>query len=190
MQTAGLQANFDPLKPGAVAGIKKNATKSKTKIHMKTGGKALIASTLICWTLALTKLLRSSVILHHVTINHFTFFYISATLRPDSLSRQTWCELSKVSHSTCCLPCCWMVLVDPSPFSVRGGCLCLTWNLCTCPFFHSFLYSIFKRKKHTQKGNFRNAVTVVACQWRGFSYTFTFCFVCDLIPFFFPFVLI
>lgn len=189
MQTAGLQASFDPLKPGAIAS-RENATKTKT-ITSKWG-KAVIASKLICWTLALTKLLRSSVILHHVTINHFTFFYISATLRPDSLSRQTWCELSKVSHSTCCLPCCWMVLVDPSPFSVRGGCLCLTWNLCTCPFF-SFFTLFHLQKKHTYtKEILEMLLTVVACQWRGFSYTFTFCFVCYLFPFFpfFCFVLI
>ena len=77
---------------------------------------------LICWTLALAKLqlrLLLYILLFllflfvcflmsiHVTINHFTFFYTSAALRPDSLSRQTWCELSKVSLFTCCVWWWW-----------------------------------------------------------------------------------
>lgn len=128
--------------------------------------KLLLLSNLICWTLALTKLLRSSVILHHVTINHFTFFYISATLRPDSLSRQTWCELSKVSHSTCCLSCCWMVLVSPGPCSVKDGCPRLTWILCIYPFFFILFFTSSQKKK--EKKNVRNVVKVVACQLCGF----------------------
>lgn len=70
----------------------------------------------ICWTLALDKLqfrllsyvwLFIWVILLHVTINHFTFFCTSAALRPDSLSRQTWCELFKVSVFKCCVWWWW-----------------------------------------------------------------------------------
>lgn len=110
--------------------------------------KAAIAGNLICWTLALTKLLRSLEILHHVTINHFTFFYISATLRPDSLSRQTWCELSKVSHSTCCLSCCWMVLVGPwSGQCERWLSLFIMNSLYLSIFFILFFYSISRKKE-------------------------------------------
>lgn len=69
----------------------------------------------LCWTLALAKLqLRPLLyilllfwVIFHVTINHFTFFCTSAALRPDSLSRQTWCELSKVSLFTCCVWWWW-----------------------------------------------------------------------------------
>lgn len=139
-----------PLERGLVPN--KQINKQKTviikiirNIQWKSKRLLLLASNLLnpC-----SKLLRSLEILHHVTINHFTFFYISATLRPDSLSRQTWCELSKVSHSTCCLSCCWMVLVGPGPVSVRGGCLCLTWILCLCPFFfHSFFFFNFISRK-------------------------------------------
>lgn len=81
---------------------------------------------LVCWTLALAKLqfrllryvwLFFWVIVAHVTINHFTFFCTSAALRPDSLSRQTWCELSKVSLFTCCVWWRWSAACGLPPCS-------------------------------------------------------------------------
>lgn len=133
-----------------------------------------------------SKLLRSLEILHHVTINHFTFFYISATLRPDSLSRQTWCELSKVSHSTCCLSCCWMVLVGPGPVSVRGGCLCLTWILCLCPYFFPFFF--FFLTSSPEKGNVSMLFKKLLASYVGLCCTFAFGCCMWLIPFYFSVV--
>lgn len=127
--------------------------------NLKWKVKAAFAGNLICWTLALTKLLRSLEILHHVTINHFTFFYISATLRPDSLSRQTWCELFKVSHSTCCLSCCWMVLVGPRSSQ------CERWlslfNMISFVSVHFFI--LFFLISSPEKGNVRMLFLKVAC---------------------------
>lgn len=83
---------------------------------------------LVCWTLALAKLqfrlfcyiwLFLWVIVPHVTINHFTFFCTSAALRPDSLSRQTWCELSKVSLFTCCVWWRWSAACGLPPCSEK-----------------------------------------------------------------------
>ena len=141
--------------------------------------KAAIAGNLICWTLALTKLLRSSEILHHVTINHFTFFCISATLRPDSLSRQTWCELSKVSHSTCCLSCCWMVLVGPwSSQCERWLSLFNTKSLCLSIFSFFFFFT-----SSPEKGNVRMLFKELLASFVGLCCTFAFSFCMWLIPF-------
>lgn len=140
--------------------------------------KAAIAGNLICWTLALTKLLRSLEILHHVTINHFTFFYISATLRPDSLSRQTWCELSKVSHSTCCLSCCRMVLVGPWSRQCERWLSSLNMILCICPFFSFFFFT-----PSPEKGNVRMLFKKLLASYVGLCCTFAFGFCMWLIPF-------
>ena len=141
--------------------------------------KAAIAGNLICWTLALTKLLRSSEILHHVTINHFTFFCISATLRPDSLSRQTWCELSKVSHSTCCLSCCWMVLVGPwSSQCERWLSLFNTKSLCLS-IFSFFFFLLHLQKKEMLECCLKSWLPVL---W-VYVVHLPSVFVCDLFPF-------
>lgn len=140
--------------------------------------KAAIAGNLICWTLALTKLLRSLEILHHVTINHFTFFYISATLRPDSLSRQTWCELSKVSHSTCCLSCCRMVLVGPWSRQCERWLSSLNMILCICPFF-SFFFLLHLQKKEMLECRLKSCLPVM---WVSVVHLPSV-FVCDLFLF-------
>lgn len=100
---------------------------------------------LIFWTFALAMLLFKPFFLLflffwllfwvaflHVTINHFTFFFTSAALRPDRLSRQTWSEsfhLLCVVMVECCL---WAPRVVRTKMAV--SCLHMT----TFP-FSSFL---------------------------------------------------
>lgn len=125
---------------------------------------------LVCWTLALAKLqfrlfcyiwLFFWVIVPHVTINHFTFFCTSAALRPDSLSRQTWCELSKVSLFTCCVWWRWSAACGLPPcseiFKNKYGC---PVHKRLFPFCLSFSHLSFPPSNPLVA---RKPVSVVAC---------------------------